>query len=380
MSKLREYILNFWRHKTNEANRGFFPTSLEIVNMEMKLIDFSGIEEGSILNICDLSGGTGEQLYFMHKYLLDRKLKPTSYYNEVTKERYNMALKEYGNKENFNLLNADFFNLKARNQNNKKTFTIIRNNPPYGYFNYKGSNVRMEDIFFTKNAEMQVDYGIQIFELPIHQLIEEKTLIRKIFYRYENVHIYSFPEQYFDKKQVCVIGTKKKQHTNDIELAEMWRERLKTNNILSLNQVNTPVIKLNPKAIRSTHPITLYRDGKVTDETLSRGFDAVFNDLVEETTSVNKDTSDLGLKIPPIEQLPGHIALDMYSGQYDGLIGNVLVKGGVKKGIKTIVEKDNKVKVTTEIEMIYPYVELTSANGNTLIREHKFDENIKEIA
>ena len=269
MESLREYKLNFWRHKTNEANRGFFPTPLEIVKMEMELIDFTEIKEGSMLSAADLSAGSGEQLYTMHKYLIEKKMNPTSYYNEVTKERFDIAQEKYGNISDFNLLNADFFNLKTKNANNKKVFTIIRNNPPYGYFDYKGVNVRMEDIFFTRNAEMQVDYGIQIFELPIHQLIEDKNLIRKVFYRYENVHIYSFPKQYFDKKQVCVIGTKKKVYSNDIDLAEEWRIKLAHNDILSLDEVDKPVIRLNARAIVNTSPIILYRDGKVTEKTLT---------------------------------------------------------------------------------------------------------------
>lgn len=373
MESLREYKLNFWRHKTNEANRGFFPTPLEIVKMEMELIDFTEIKEGSMLSAADLSAGSGEQLYTMHKYLIEKKMNPTSYYNEVTKERFDIAQEKYGNISDFNLLNADFFNLKTKNANNKKVFTIIRNNPPYGYFDYKGVNVRMEDIFFTRNAEMQVDYGIQIFELPIHQLIEDKNLIRKVFYRYENVHIYSFPKQYFDKKQVCVIGTKKKVYSNDIDLAEEWRIKLAHNDILSLDEVDKPVIRLNARAIVNTSPIILYRDGKVTEKTLTRGFNAVFNDLLNETTTKNKDTSDLGLKTPLIEQLPGHIASDIYSGQYDGLLGDVLVKGGVRKGVKIIKETDNKTEITTEIELVYPFVELVSSNGDTLIKEHRFD-------
>lgn len=373
---MREYKLNFWRHKTNDANRGFFPTSLDVVKMEMNLINFSGIKEGSELTICDLTGGEGEQLKTMYDYLLEKKLNPIAYYNEVTKERYNIALEQFKNTENFNLINADFFNLKARNQNNKKVFTIIRNNPPYTWMDWKGLNIRAEDIFFTRNAEFNVEGGIQIFELPIHQLIEQKSLIRKIFFRYDNVHIFKFPEEEFKKfKQVCVIGNRKKNNTSDNELAEIWREKLKTGSILCLNDVNKPVIKLTQRAVDRTLPIILYRDGKVTEETLTSGFNVVYKELLNEVIKESKnDGIDKEKKIPIIEQLPGHIALDIYSGQYDGLIGDVLVKGGVKKGVKKITEREENKTVTTEIEVVYPFVEITSANGDTLIKEHKGEE------
>lgn len=370
---MREYKLNFWQHKNNDANRGFFPTSLEIVKMEMNLIDFSEIEKNSELTICDLTGGDGEQLKKMYDYLLDKDLKPMAYYNEVTKERFNIAFKRYENMQNYFLINADFFNLKVRNESNKKVFTIIRNNPPYTWMDWKGLNIRAEDIFFTRNAELNVEGGVQIFELPIHQLIEQKNLIRKIFFRYENVHIFKFPEEEFKKfKQVCVIGVKKKNNSNDNELAEIWREKLKLENILFLNEIHEPIIKLTQKAVDRTLPIKLFRDRKVTEETLTGGFNAVYGELLGKVTKESKNEEIYKeKKVPIIEQLPGHIALDIYSGMYDGLIGNVLVKGGVKKDIVKTTEREGNKTVTTETEVVYPFVEITSANGKTLIKEHK---------
>lgn len=372
---LREHKMNFWQHKNNDANRGFFPTSLEVVKMEMNLIDFSQVEEGSELTICDLTGGEGDQLKEMYDFLTEKNLTPIAYYNEVTKERFNIAKERYGDVENFNLLNADFFNLKVRNKNNKKAFTIIRNNPPYTWMDWKGVNIRAEDIFFTRNAELNVEGGIQIFELPIHQLIEQKTLIRKILFRYENVHILRFPENEFKKfKQVVVIGVKKKNNTNDNELAEQWREKLKYEKIMSLDEVKEPLITLSQTAINKTFPVLLFRDGKVTDATLTNGFNAVYDELLMEAINSNRTNKTIReRKIPIIEQLPGHIALDIYSGMYDGLIGNVLVKGGVKKEIKTITEMDGDKKVTTEIETLHPFVEVTSANGKSFVKEYKED-------
>lgn len=372
---LREHKMNFWQHKNNDANRGFFPTSLEVVKMEMNLIDFSQVEEGSELTICDLTGGEGDQLKEMYDFLIEKNLTPIAYYNEVTKERFNIAKERYGDVENFNLLNADFFNLKVRNKNNKKAFTIIRNNPPYTWMDWKGVNIRAEDIFFTRNAELNVEGGIQIFELPIHQLIEQKTLIRKILFRYENVHILKFPENEFKKfKQVVVIGVKKKNYTNDNELAEQWREKLKYEKIMSLDEVKEPLITLSQTAINKTFPVLLFRDGKVTDATLTNGFNAVYDELLMEAINSNRTNKTIReRKIPIIEQLPGHIALDIYSGMYDGLIGNVLVKGGVKKEIKTITEMDGDKKVTTEIETLHPFVEVTSANGKSFVKEYKED-------
>lgn len=373
MENMREMKMNFWRHKTNEANRGFFPTDLKVVEMEMDLIDFSEVDEIDSINICDLSAGTGQQLAFMQDYLKSRNVVSQAYYNEVTQERFDQAKDLYGEKQGFHMLKSDFFTMKVKTNSNKKAFTVIRNNPPYGFMDNKGSNVRMEDMFFVRNAEMQVDYGIQIFELPIHQLIENKNLIRKIFFRYDNVHILMFPEQHFDKKQVCVIGSLKREYSNDIDLAEEWRLRLVNKKIQTLGEVDEPLIKLDKRAVANTKPIELFRDGKVSDQTLTNGFNAVFNDLLSESIK-KEDKSDLGLKTPLIEQLPGHVSLDIYSGQYDGLIGDVLIKGGVKKNKTIIVEKDGENEITTEIDRLDPFVEITSSNGKVFVKEHKTED------
>lgn len=372
---MREHKLSFWTYKNNDANRGYFPTSIDVVNMEMNLIDFSEVEKNSEITICDLTGGEGDQLKAMHDFLMQKELKPISYYNEVTKERYGIALDKYRNVENFNLVNADFFNLKIKNSNSKKAFTIIRNNPPYTWMDWRGVNVRAEDIFFIRNSEFNTDEGIQIFELPIHQLVEDKNLIRKIFYRYENIYIFKFPEEEFKKfKQICVIGSKKRIYSNDISIAEAWRERLINGDILALDEVDAPVLKLTRNAIKNTLPITMYRDGKVTERSLTNGFNAVYADLLNEFSRDKNKEVNKNVDIPLIEQLPGHMALDIYSGQYDGLLGNVLVKGGVKKEVKTITEGDEEKTTTTEVELIFPFVEITSANGDTLIKEHKVEE------
>lgn len=149
---------------------------------------------------------------------------------------------------------------------------------------------------------------------------------------------------------------------------------MKYEKIMSLDEVKEPLITLSQTAINKTFPVLLFRDGKVTDATLTNGFNAVYDELLMEAINSNRTNKTIReRKIPIIEQLPGHIALDIYSGMYDGLIGNVLVKGGVKKEIKTITEMDGDKKVTTEIETLHPFVEVTSANGKSFVKEYKED-------
>lgn len=376
MEAIKERRFSNWTHKNNDACRGFFPTSLDVVRMEMELIDLSEIEEGSELTICDLTGGEGDQLKHMYDYIKEKNLLPIAYYNEVTNERYDKAVEKYGHLENFNLLKADFFNLKIRNINNsKKVFTIIRNNPPYTWMEWKGLNIRAEDLFFIKNAEYNVEEGIHIFELPMYQLLEQKTLLKKIMFRYEDVNILKFPEEEFKKfNQVVVIGRKKHVDKNDSELAEKWEEKIMSDNIPYLDKVEKPVIKLTRKAVAKTIPIKLFRDGKVTDLTLTNGFNAVLDELLEASvTKYLKVDLEKEKKIPIIEQTPGHIALDLYSGEYNGLLRNVLVKGGVKKVVKTIVENEKDKKTTIEIENLLPFIEITSANGTSIVKEYTED-------
>jgi len=120
MENMREMKMNFWRHKTNEANRGFFPTDLKVVEMEMDLIDFSEVDETDSINICDLSAGTGQQLAFMQDYLKSRNVVSQAYYNEVTQERFDQAKDLYGEKQGFHMLKSDFFTMKVKTTATRK--------------------------------------------------------------------------------------------------------------------------------------------------------------------------------------------------------------------------------------------------------------------
>lgn len=368
-SNVIERKMNSERQWGNEGKLGFFPTARAVVDMEMRLIDFSEIEGSDItLNISDLSGGEGEQLNWMHQYLQKNNIKAEAYYNELAKERYEDGMLKY---PYFNGTNTDIFELRIANKSNrnlnKKVFSIIRNNPPYIWLNKADRNVRAELEFFIKNSLFDISGGIHIFELPIHQLLGINNLISIINYRYE-MRIFKFPKGEFEKfKQVVVICKKRHIAMQDKERVEQIKVDLEKDNIPYLDEVDTPVFKAYYNDFKKTPPINLFRNGRVTDETLFSGLNQVIDELIDAD---KKDSQVISCERgkPIIELMPGHISQILASGGYNGVMGNLLVKGGSNKVIEIRKEIEDDKKITTEVEVLKPYLELTNKRGDILYR------------
>ncbi|MBO8161703.1 MAG: hypothetical protein H0Z24_08710 [Thermosipho sp. (in: Bacteria)] len=366
-----------WQNKNNDGKFGFFPTSKQVVLAEMKLIDFSQISPDMPVPMCDFTGGTGDQLAWMYHYVMEQGVNPVAYYNEKTQERYEVAKKRYGNLPDFHLCNSDiFYYLRCCNTDGRKVdrnvMAVVRNNPPYTYIDRYGETVRSEPVFFLENDRYLVPGGIHIFELPLYQLLEQETLLKQICYRYEQVNVFKFPPGEFEKfKQVVVIGVKKKENFNDVKVAEQLRAKLKLNDIKTLDEVEGPIYKLTDEVVSRCKPVTVFRDGRVTDQTLTTGLNTVLDNLLENERKkkpVNKAQIIRKGGTPIIEPLIGHQAVKLSAGAFDGIRGNVLIAGGSQKVIEVHeVEEDDKI-VITEVEKIVPFIEITNARGDILLK------------
>lgn len=364
-----ERKMNSERQWGNEGIFSYFPNEKSVVDMEMKLIDFSELQGSDItLNITDLSGGEGDQLNWMYQHLQNNNIKVEAYYNELAKERFDKGMVKY---PYFNGVNTDIFQLRIANKSNrnlnKKVFSIIRNNPPYMWLNKGDRNVRAELEFFIQNSLFDINGGIHIFELPIHQLLGINNLISIINYRYE-MKIFKFPKDEFEKyKQVVVMCKKRDMAIQDKERIDQIKIDLENDNIPYLNEVEAPVFKAYYNDFKKTPPINLFRNGKITDETMYNGLNQVIDELI---CAERKDSTVVSCKRgkPLIELMPGHISQILASGGYDGLIGNLLVKGGSNKVIEVIKTTEDFKEIVTEVEVLKPYLELTNRRGDILYR------------
>lgn len=362
--------------KGNEAKYGFVPTSLSVVEMEMKLIDYSQLSRGADLNICDFTGGEGDQLHAMYQFLSGIGLNPHAYYNEITSQRYETAAERYGKLPNFHLLNTDFFYLRCKYKNGRSykdsNFAIIRNNPPYMNMEKGGKSIRSEDLFFCDNSKYNVPGGIHIFEIRRGQLVGQEQLLRKICFRYENVQCFKFPkEEYKAFQQIVLIGVKKAMNSYDADKADRMKALLEVGQIPYLDEVKQPVIILTDKALRNAQEINMFRDGRVNDETLTNGLDQVLAGLLR-TEKYNDPIRQRVQRLddkPIIERLIGHRALELTAGKFNGVQGGVLVEGGSHKVIETQVEDEGDKMVTTEVEVIKPYIEITNATGDIIFKD-----------
>jgi hypothetical protein len=369
MNEVIERRMNSERQWGNEGKLGFFPTSQAIVDMEMNLIDFSELENSDItLNIADLSGGEGDQLNAMYTYLQNKKINCEVYLNELAGERFKSAMTKYPYMHG---LNTDIFELrianKANRNFNKKVFSIIRDNPPYVWIDRHGRNVRAEYEFFIQNSQFDINGGIHIFELPIHQLLGIPHLISIINYRYE-MKVFKFPKGEFEKfKQVVVVCQKKDVQGKDKDFLEQLIYNLENDNIPFLDEITEPIFKAKYNDFKKTPNINLFRNSKITDNTLFSGLNQVLNELMEAEQKDNQIVSGERGK-PLIELLPGHISQILAAGGYNGLMGNLLVKGGSNKEIERRVEQEEGKEVITEFEVLKPYLELTNKKGDILYR------------
>lgn len=371
-TKVETRLMSSNQAMANEGSMGFFPTALKVVEMELNLIDFSDIDNETILNICDLCGGTGEQLDCMNNYLKEKNLKSECYFNELSYERYISVLKNY---PYFNSLNTDTLELKiGTKQNrslNKKVFSIIRNNPPYMWLEKKlcDSSVRAEQEFYLKNTPFNITGGIHILELPLHQLLGIKNFLRMLMFKYD-IFVAKFPKGEFEKfKQVAVIMKKKAIDSTNLEKIKEMRDNLEKDNIPFLDEINTPVFKVSNDDFKKAKHIDIFRNSKVSKESLGRGLIQVLDTLIDaEKSSSEKYIVEKNKSTIPLTA--GHISQLLASGYYNELMDNgLLVKGGSLKELITSTEvEDDGTEVITDTEVLKPYIEITNKLGDILYK------------
>ena len=354
---------------SNQAKLGFYPTDLSVVEMEMKLVDFSDLSNRDIsINICDLTGGIGEQLDKMHSYLDNINVNNKCYYNELNVDRYKSCVSSFPYMNHLNV-DANLLKIGAKKNNtiDKRVFGVIRNNPPYGYDSNSVVNVRLEKKFFDINTNFDMPGTIHFFEVPIGQL--DKQLLNPVSYRY-HIKAFKFPDEEFKKyKQVCLILKRKpKNKINSIEVDEILKS-VENNTMLSLDQVNSPVFSLTYREMKNQKDIYYYRKNGVTDITIQNGAEQVWGEISKYKAKGSKNNNFIKEK-PIIELLQGHISSLLASGRYNGIMGNYLIIGGSNKVVKEKVDFDDDGKqIITETEVLQPFFEITNKNGDIMYKD-----------
>jgi hypothetical protein len=250
---------------------------------------------------------------------------------------------------------------------------IIRNNPPYGAVEKHGVSVRMEELFFLENDRYIVSGGIHILEVPITVFFSEPNFLKKVTYRYEDVRIFKFPQKVFEQfKQVVIIGVRKKNESKDTEIAEQLFEAVKNDNLPYLNEVTEPLYCLTDETAKRAKEVNLYRDGEVNHITLTNGLlnelDGLFK-KEQESDLIAKRIEVLGDERGIVERSIGHRALELASGKFNKVCGDVLIYGYTDKKVIQTVEMEDDIKVTTETEIIVSGIEVTNRNGDVIRKE-----------
>lgn len=359
------------RQAGNQGKLRFVPTSKEIIEMELNLIDFSElIHNDFLINICDLSGGTGDQIHWTHEYLQEKGIDTEVYYNELSIDRYNQCVENY---PYINALNCDFFSLRMGHKFNralsKKVFSVIRNNPPYMYIERYGENVRAEKEFFLKNTLYNIDGGIQILEVPLHQLTGIKNFISLLCDNYE-IFIAKFPREVFEQyKQVAIICKKKSSHMKDLTAMRRIINLIENDGLPYLDEITEKVMKVNKDDFKKAKSVDLFRNTLVTNKTMFNGLSDVIDDLlIAEKKAYYRNNTDEELK-PIIELQAGHLSQLLSAGRFDGIMGNLLIRGGVYKEVVKNSVEENSEELITETEVIKPFLEINNKNGDIIFKD-----------
>lgn len=367
---MEERKMSSTRQIGNQGNLGFFPTKLEVIDMEMALIDWSDLVNNSfVINITDLTGGLGDQLDRMHSYLEDLNVFTACYYNELNVDRYNKCIIKYPYMSHLNC-DANLLKIGSKNGNttDKKVFGVVRNNPPYGYDTDKnGFTCRLEKRFYDINANFDIPGGIQFLEIPIHCV--DKDLLTIMDFKYE-MKIFKFPDGEFESfKQVCIVMKKKKTPFRDKANVDDILLQIKEDRLVKLDEVISPVFKVNLNDFKKVSPVYYFRDRTVSDKKLYDGGQQVWDEVIK--FNIKKNRANIVLKEKPIiEQLQGHIASLLASGRYNGIMGDLLVTGGSNKIIQKSSEFDDKgLETVTETEILKPFIELTNKNGDIVYKD-----------
>ncbi|OQY10692.1 MAG: hypothetical protein B6I28_00430 [Fusobacteriia bacterium 4572_132] len=389
--KLEEYKITHWASKYNLQKKGFFPTDLDIVKMEMDKIKFN-IEEKGNITMSDLTGGEGTQLFEMREYIINNNslLTPHCFYNELESTRFNKAMESYSELSNFKMVNTDIFKLKlglVSNNAKSGTIAICRNNPPYLEVDDGISVGRFEDKSIYPNAETIMTDGLMIMEVPFN-MIEDLRFIQKLVYRFDDINIFRFPKSSFsnDKKfrerQIIIFAKKKKLFATNDELstnikmiAELGIDKLK-----SIDEHEGYLYEINNELISKVKIPDLFRYKEITNKTLTNGLESVIDILVtpieskfEQELIMEEDSK------PIIEQTPGHKAVEFAAGAYNGISkSNVLINGVVKKEESITEETDGNKEYEIISDKYTPIIEIVSSTGDYFIKDNKTKKKEEE--
>jgi hypothetical protein len=173
-------------------------------------------------------------------------------------------------------------------------------------------------------------------------------------------------------KHVVIIGVKKRHDSKDTEIAEQLYEAVRTDKLPYLNEVTEPVYCLTDEIVKRAKEVNLFRDGEVNHVTLTNGLlnelDGLFK-KEQETDLIAKRIEVLGDEKGIVERSIGHRALELASGKFNKVCGDVLIYGYTDKKIIQSVEIENDLKVTTETEIIVSGIEVTNKKGDVIRKE-----------
>lgn len=323
-----------------DKKKDYYPTELENVRLLSQLFEFPKDSEVCVLEPCI---GEGTAVIGITRRMENSNIKIFGV--ELDEERYlscrRNELIDY-------VVHSDFLQgVKISN----KTFSFAFVNPPYGQ--------GMIESFiksFTRKIDpyMKAD-AVVVLVIPYYTFAEDNTYASIIANRYNVEGLYKFHEPEFSRfRQIAIICRKKKENTQNPELANWLKEKCSDAANIELIPINPPETKISVKPSNSDEVKVFEGDQVDMDDLRSLPHKTQLYKWLYDNTKVVGNI----LRLPRPGIIPGldHLFLLAVSGYSEGVMGKRenkdmhLQRGNIITSIKRFHEKLPNGKVIEKIK------------------------------
>lgn len=353
-----------------QAKAGFFPTPESVYKIIPKyLICNKNKQNGGLVRILDPCAGDGEPIAHIAK-TLNENANIETYGIEISQERGKTA-QEVLTK----CLIVDYQNTRISNQ----AFNILYLNPPYDddtTGDYEGlSRSNRQELMFLKNSIKYImPNGILVYIIP--QMRISRRIARVLSYYFEDVNIFKFPLEEFDRfKQVVIIAKRKKTAVIDKTIEKMLvkhgrMEAYASNISIAWLKHNYEIPQLPTKQRKNIlFSTNVIEPNDLVIETQKFG-------LIDDIPQLFGSENIIDLKTRPIMPMRhGHLAQALASGIMNGIVRDknnenpLLVKGLTRKITNSRKEGSGDNAKIIETERVKIVVNAFNSNGDLLMIE-----------
>jgi predicted RNA methylase len=335
------------------AKMGYYPTPETLTPIIAKYLK---TKEQETIKIFDPCAGEGTALKTVGEYL-----QAETYGIEIDKKRGKIARQKLTR-----CLIADY----NATQITQKFASLLWLNPPYDWGAREEQiekSERYERTFLRDTIKYLISGGLLVYLIPLSRV--DGTIARMLSYRFEQIRIYKFPLNLYQRfKQVVIFGVLKKTPSTDDRVCEFLKNA-------GAGKTNVPYLPDTPDFTYDLSPSPdlknfLFRTLEINPQELGEeirdyGLEAEMERTINPLAMEEKITSIMPLR-------HGHLAQLIACGFIRGVVYNkngkspLLVKGFTKKIVDHKVEREGDLERHIETDRIVITINAFNQNGELI--------------